>query len=137
MDNWTIMGLLIPAMPILAFLVIVAFTRRLKMTSAIISISGIATSFIISVIILVNQFGHPLEINTNLPWLYLGELKMHIGVMINPLTSIMLIVVTSVSMLVQIYSIGYMKDDPGFSKFFAFLSLFSFSMLGIVLANNL
>ena len=59
-----------------------------------------------------------------------------IGILIDPLTAIMLMVVTTVGACVHIYSLGYMKDDPRFSRFYAYLSLFCFSMLGLVLANN-
>ena len=58
------------------------------------------------------------------------------GVLLNPLSALMLVIVTSVSLLVQVYSLGYMKGDPGFARFFSYLSLFSFSMLTLVLADN-
>jgi NADH-quinone oxidoreductase subunit L len=69
--------------------------------------------------------------------MHIANIEMNMGVMVNQLTTIMLFVVTFVSMLVHIYSLGYMHDDEGFSKFFSFLGLFTFSMLGIVVSNNL
>src|SRR5207248_981501 len=60
-----------------------------------------------------------------------------VGFQVDPLTATMLIVVTSVSLLVQIYSLGYMAGDPGFSRYYAAMGLFTFSMLGLVLANSL
>ena len=137
METESLLGLLIPVVPFLAFIVIVAFTRKLNMASALISIAGTGITFIFSVIILLKQIANHTEIIFDIPWMYLGSLQLHIGVMINPLTAIMLIVVTLVSLLVQIYSIGYMKGDRSFSKFFAYLSFFTFSMLGIVISNNL
>jgi NADH-quinone oxidoreductase subunit L len=71
-------------------------------------------------------------------WLHLTDkLTITLGSLIDPISVMMLIVVTTVSLMVHIYSLGYMKGDPGFSRFFAFLSLFSFSMLGLVLATNI
>lgn len=138
MDKIILTGILIPVMPFLAFLIIVSITKRFKMLSAIISITAIFISLILSFVILSWQLKNPGSyLKYDVPWLYLNNLKMHIGIIINSLTCIMLIVVTVVSFLVQIYSIGYMKGDDGFSKFFAFISLFSFSMLGIVVADNL
>lgn len=131
---------MVPFIPLLAFILIVFFTKKLRLTSALISISAILISFILSCIILylrINDNNAHNYIEYNLPWLYLGKSSLNIGILINNLTAIMLIVVTTVSLLVQIYSIGYMHGDDGFSRFFAFISLFSFSMLGIVISNNL
>jgi len=138
LDNIILTGILIPVMPFLAFLLIVSITKRFKLLSAIISITAIFISLILSIVVLNWQLKNPgMHLKYDLPWLYLNNLKMHIGIIINSLTCIMLLVVTTVSFLVQVYSIGYMKGDDGFSKFFAFISLFSFSMLGIVIADNL
>ncbi len=134
------MGYLVAFMPLLAFVLIISLTKKFRLTSAIISISAIFVSFILSGIILFLRVSDTNPHNTieyNLPWLYLGNLNLNFGILINNLTAIMLIVVTTVSLLVQIYSIGYMHGDEGFSRFFAFISLFSFSMLGIVISNNL
>src|SRR5659263_49184 len=71
-------------------------------------------------------------------WLHLTDkLTIHLGILLDPISVMMLIVVTTVSWMVHIYSIGYMKGDTGFYRFFSFLSLFSFSMLGLVLATNI
>ncbi|MSQ32614.1 MAG: NADH-quinone oxidoreductase subunit L, partial [Dehalococcoidia bacterium] len=70
-------------------------------------------------------------------WLDIGNFHLEIGLKVDSLTSIMLLVVTSVSTLVQIYSHGYMKEDGGYVRYFSYMSLFTASMLGIVLANNL
>lgn len=140
MNYIVLFGYLVVFMPLLAFLIIVSLTRKLRLTSAIISIAAIFVSFIMSCIILflrVNDTNVHNIIEYNLPWLYIGTLNLNFGILINNLTAIMFIVVTTVSLLVQIYSIGYMQEDNGFSRFFAFLSLFSFSMLGIVISNNL
>ncbi len=74
----------------------------------------------------------------NLPctWLAVGDLQVDFGLRLDPLSLLMMLVVTGVASAIHIYSWGYMREDPGFSRFFACLSLFTFSMLGIVLANN-
>jgi len=74
----------------------------------------------------------------NTVWLHLTQ-KLHIdlGILLDPISVMMLIVITTVSLMVHLYSIGYMKGEKGYSRFFAFLSLFSFSMLGLVLATNI
>jgi len=69
-------------------------------------------------------------------WLTIGALDISLGILMNPLTAIMLVVVTGVSLMVQVYSQGYMRDDPGYSRYFAFMSLFTASMLGLVMARN-
>ena len=139
MEQLNVLGLAIPALPLLAFLVITAFTQKQKMLSAVLSITCMFAAFSISVYLLILQLnaGHGASHEFSFPWLYLGDVKMSLGILINPLTTVMLIVVTTVSMLVQVYSIGYMKGDYAFSRFFSYISLFSFSMLGIVMANNL
>jgi NADH-quinone oxidoreductase subunit L len=130
-------GISVAVLPFLAFLVIVAFTKKAKMTSALVSIGAVAAAFLASCYILYCQITSPEASSFNIPWMYIANIELNMGVMVNQLTSIMLFVVTFVSLLVQIYSIGYMHGDEGFSKFFAFISLFTFSMLGIVISNNL
>ncbi len=74
----------------------------------------------------------------NITWLQFTD-KLHIdmGVLLDPISVMMLVVITTVSFMVHIYSLGYMKGEKGFERFFSFLSLFSFSMLGLVLATNI
>jgi NADH-quinone oxidoreductase subunit L len=130
---------MIPALPLLGFLIIVTFMNKYRIASAVTSILCMAAAFGVSLYILLTLLsgGAAAPHEASFAWLVLGDMQMKIGVLINPLTAIMLMVVTTVSMLVQIYSIGYMHGDRSFSKFFAYISLFSFSMLGIVIANNL
>jgi len=70
-------------------------------------------------------------------WSMVGGIKLEIGFLIDPLTALMMVVVTSVSLMVHIYSIGYMADDAGYERFFSYISLFTFSMLMLVMANNM
>ena len=83
-----------------------------------------------------NTPGHELELPI-VSWFKAGSLDLRIGFAVDSLTAVMLIVVTSVSLLVQIYSLGYMRDDPGIARYYAYMSLFTASMLGLVLADNL
>ncbi len=69
-------------------------------------------------------------------WLQSGDLKLSIGFLIDPLTATMMLVVTFVSLMVHIYTIGYMADDDGYTRFFSYISLFTFSMLMLVMSNN-
>jgi NADH-quinone oxidoreductase subunit L len=122
---------------LLSFLLIVFFFRWKESLSAGISIAAIVTSWLMSVVVLIETLarqGAPYE-----AFIYITSfvsLNFEIGILIDPLTAVMLIVVTTVASCVHIYSLGYMKGDPRFSRFFSYLSLFCFSMLGLVLANN-
>src|SRR3978361_1324423 len=69
-------------------------------------------------------------------WMNLGGLKMEVGFLVDGLTAMMMVVVTFVSLMVHIYTIGYMSEDPGYDRFFAYISLFTFSMLMLAMSNN-
>ncbi len=73
----------------------------------------------------------------NTTWLPLGTLHFDLGVLLDPISVMMLIVISTVSLMVHIYSFGYMKGEKGFQRYYAFLSLFTFSMLGLVVATNI
>jgi len=132
---------LIPLLPALAFALIVFVTKPSQKLSAFISILGILVSFILSVAIGIGvlQRGeflieHPLKVVV--PWFSMHGLTIDVGTQIDPTSAMMLFVVTLVASLVQIYSLGYMHGDPGFSRFYSYLSLFAASMLGLVIAPN-
>ncbi|HVP35396.1 MAG TPA: NADH-quinone oxidoreductase subunit L [Terriglobales bacterium] len=127
---------IIPCFPLLSFALIIFFTIKKPKLSSQISIGAVALSFIFSLIVLVSVLGNPVTSEFKFNWLDLPGFKVDAGMLIDPLTSVMLMVVTIVSMLVQIYSVGYMADDPRFARYFSFLSLFTFSMLGLVLSNS-
>ncbi|MFN9388942.1 MAG: NADH-quinone oxidoreductase subunit L, partial [Betaproteobacteria bacterium] len=69
-------------------------------------------------------------------WMVSGDLRLEVGFLIDALTATMMLVVTSVSLMVHIYTIGYMRDDPGYQRFFSYISLFTFAMLMLVMSNN-
>ncbi|MXX32815.1 MAG: NADH-quinone oxidoreductase subunit L [Chloroflexi bacterium] len=109
---------------------------RLASTPLIIAL---AVAFLLAVINLIDSIGLrglPLNIGTH-ELFTAGELVVNVGVRIDGLTSVMLVVVTGVSLLVQVYSTGYMDGDHGYRRYFAFMALFTTSMLGLVLADNL
>jgi NADH-quinone oxidoreductase subunit L len=128
---------LIPLLPLFAFVMIVFFLRWKERLSSLFSIAMILLSWVMSVMVVIEtiaRHGAPYEAF----YTFIGFASFHleIGILIDALTAMMLGVVTTVGSCVMIYSIGYMKDDPRFSRFFAYLSLFLFSMLGLVVANN-
>jgi len=104
------------------------------------TITAIAASFVLSVFALLAVMansGHALPV-PDIEWVLIeGGVSIHLGLLVDPLTAVMLIVVTLVSLMVQIYSQGYMHGDAGYHRYFAFMSLFTASMLGLVLADNL
>jgi NADH-quinone oxidoreductase subunit L len=131
---------LIPLFPILAFLVILAMGRRALGQGAGIGVAMLGLSLLLSLGVLFGTLrtsGAERLVVHDLPWVMLGSVRIDVGYLVDPLTSIMLIVVTVVGLLVQIYSIGYMAGDPRYPLFYAYLNLFTAAMLGLVLANNL
>ena len=133
---------LIPALPFLSFLLIAFVTKRSKGLSSTVSILAILTALGIAVAIGIGviQSGaelveNPVIVNVN--WLNIMGLKINFGTVIDPLSTMMLFVVTLVASMVQIYSLGYMHGDKGWSRYYAYQSLFASAMLGMVLATNL
>ncbi|MDI6827983.1 MAG: NADH-quinone oxidoreductase subunit L [Armatimonadota bacterium] len=144
--NDTILGLtwLIPILPLVGFGLILLTGKRGPGQGAYIAITAIVLSFILAVlvsgIILAHYFtgGHEFEpFARSIEWLTIAGIRIHMGFVVDQLTVMMLLVVTIVAMLVQIYSVGYMHGDPRYPRFFAYLSLFSAAMLGLVTADNL
>ena len=103
-----------------------------------VTIAGVLISVIGSCVVLTQVLnGAPVFNETLYTWSMVGNIKLEIGFMVDSLTAMMMVVVTSVSLMVHIYTIGYMKDDPGYQRFFAYISLFTFSMLMLVMSNNM
>ena len=136
MSEPVLAAVLVPLFPLAAFVLAISLARRRPVASAALSIAAVALSLGLSVWLLLGQLAFPSPIQADLPWLAAGIVHIDMGILVDPLASLMLVIVTAVSLLVQIYSLGYMKGDPGFGRFFAYLSLFSFSMLTLVLADN-
>lgn len=130
---------LILFLPLIASITITLFTQRYKKISALLSIGSLLASFVLSLYVLktnlflVRNAGF-MEFST--VWLKIPGLTLEWGYLLNPLSLIMLLVVTGIGSLIFIYSWGYMSEDKSWSRYFASLSFFAFSMIGIVLANN-
>lgn len=102
------------------------------------TILGVLIAFIISAFTLKSVIVDGARFNATLyEWMVVGGLKMEIGFLVDGLTAMMMCVVTFVSLMVHIYTIGYMQDDEGYNRFFAYISLFTFSMLMLVMSNNM
>ncbi len=128
---------LIPLLPLAAFALITAFGRRLPGQGAYVAVAGIAASALLAIGIFVGMLGHPTLYEANVRWMILSNVPLDLGIRVDPLTTLMLLVVTVVGTMIFIYSIGYMHGDPRYPRFFAYMSLFAASMLLLVLANNL
>ena len=102
------------------------------------TILAVLLSFVLSALTLYSVVQHDARFNETLyTWMVVGGLKMEIGFLIDGLTAMMMVVVTFVSLMVHIYTIGYMAQDDGYNRFFAYISLFTFSMLMLVMSNNM
>jgi len=136
---------LIPALPAAAFVLISVFclrSKRAEKAAPAIIISTLSVSLVLSIIALHGvSTGRALGEEWRVSWLSVRlaspPLLVDFGTLLDPLSAIMLVVVCAVSLAVQIYSTGYMRGDPGFARYFAFMSLFSCAMLGLVASNNL
>ena len=108
-----------------------------RRASHTLTILGVLVAFILSAITLKDVIGGARFNDTIYQWMVIGDLTMEIGFMVDGLTAMMMCVVTFVSLMVHIYTIGYMEEDAGYNRFFAYISLFTFSMLMLVMSNNL
>ena len=127
---------LITLPPLAGFIFNIFFGAKLKLKGALFSIIAIALSFVLSCIALKEVMAGK-TIEQSFTWFTIAQYSFRAGFLVDPLTVMMLIVVCTVSLTVQIYSVGYMQGEKNYTRFFAFISLFTFSMLGLVLANNL
>ncbi|MBI5195126.1 MAG: NADH-quinone oxidoreductase subunit L [Nitrospirae bacterium] len=129
--------ILIPLLPLIAFAINILFGRNyIKDKAHWIAVPAVLGSFALAVSAFLEvTSGNIININIY-NWVISGSFSVPIGFLIDQLTAIMLIVVTSISSLIFIYSVGYMHGDKGYYRFFAYLSLFVFSMLMLVMANN-
>ncbi|MCX8030990.1 MAG: NADH-quinone oxidoreductase subunit L [Thermodesulfovibrionales bacterium] len=127
----------IPLLPLIGFCINIWVGKFFKEKAHWVAILAVLGSFIISVMTFVEVVQGKVINYDVYSWVISGNFKVSIGFLIDQLTAIMLIVVTSVSLLVHIYSVGYMHGDTGYYRFFSYLNLFTFSMLMLVTGNNL
>src|SRR5438034_2032285 len=129
--------LVVPLAPLAAAILVGLFGARLgRAASHSMCIAGVAVSTVASYFVWRDVgAGHTFNGDVYI-WLQSGDLKLAVGFLIDPLTATMMLVVSFVSLMVHVYTIGYMADDPGYKRFFSYISLFTFSMLMLVMANN-
>lgn len=126
----------IPLFPLLSFVLLLVIGKRLKASSAYIGIGFTFLTFLSSLLVLFARFQAP-DYRSVVDWLKIGEYQVTMGVEVSQLNALMLVIVSLVSLLVHIYSIGYMHGDQRIPAFFAYLGLFTFAMLGLVVSPNL
>src|SRR6266403_5401610 len=139
---WLIENLyLIPPLPLLAAAVLAVTSRPHRRFAATMTIGTMAISFLLSARAFLGTLGKsadgPWHEVHNFSWFAIGKSSLQLGWMLDPLTAVMLVMVTFVSLLIFIYSVGYMAHDENFTRFFCFMSLFAAAMLGVVIANSL
>ena len=139
--------LLIPVLPFLTFLLLGLWGNRLS--SKVAGITGTVALAVVVVLSYLTAFRYftagrgmdgtfPILMPYDINWLPLNEtLQIGMGILLDPISVMMLIVISTVSLMVHIYSLGYMKGEKGFQRYYAFLSLFTMSMMGLVLATNI
>ena len=138
--TWSIQTLwLIPALPLLAAGATAVAKRPQRTLAATLSIGSVGVSFLLSCWAFAETLGGTgVERQVyNFDWLKFGDVWLQLGWMLDPLTAVMLVMVTFVGLLIFIYSVGYMAHDENFTRFFCFMSLFAAAMLGVVIANSL
>ena len=129
---------LIPLAPLFGSLLAGLFGKTIGRTGAhVATILGVAVALLASLFVANEVFSHGFHFNEALyTWITIGTLPMQVGFLIDPLTATMMVVVTFVSLMVHIYTIGYMHEDPGYQRFFSYIALFTFAMLMLVMSNN-
>ena len=129
--------LLVPLAPLAGAIVAGLFGRAIGRAGAHwVTILSVAVSFALSCVVFADVLNGNVFNGPVYTWLISGETRFEIGFLIDRLSALMMVVVTFVSLMVHIYTIGYMADDPGYQRFFGYISLFTFSMLMLVMANN-
>jgi NADH-quinone oxidoreductase subunit L len=129
--------LLIPLLPMASFIITGLFGKRyFREKSHYLSVAAVAVSWLLSLYLIIQvERGEELHWQVY-SWIAAGSFKVDIGFLVDQLTAVMLLVVSTVGFMVHVYSIGYMKGDGGYYRFFAYLNLFMFSMFMLVLGNN-
>ncbi|WP_173402799.1 MULTISPECIES: NADH-quinone oxidoreductase subunit L [unclassified Methylibium] len=133
------MLLAVPLAPLVGAVVAGLFGKAVGRRGAhSVTILGVLIAFVLSAITLKAVVLDGARFNATIyEWLVIGGLKMEVGFLVDGLTAMMMCVVTFVSLMVHIYTIGYMEEDPGYQRFFSYISLFTFSMLMLVMSNNM
>jgi NADH-quinone oxidoreductase subunit L len=129
---------LVPATPIVIALLILGIGKTARMTSAILAVIGQLAALTMSILAFVQTlYAHGFRAVENFTWFTFGDQSLRIGFILDPLAAAMMLMITFVGLCIFVFSIGYMREDKNFSRFFAYLSFFSGAMLGVVVANSL
>ena len=129
--------LLIPLLPLIAAAIVGLSGKALpRFFAHVLTILGVGGAFALSVLVFLDVLKGNTYNGTVYTWLTSGDIRFEVGFLIDQLTAMMMLVVTFVSLMVHIYTIGYMHEDPGYRRFFSYISLFTFSMLMLVMSNN-
>ena len=129
--------LLVPLAPLAGALVAGLFGKAIGRANAHrVTILGVLASFLLSAFIFSDVLAGHTWNGTVYTWATIGDTRLEVGFLIDRLTALMMVVVTFVSLMVHVYTIGYMAEDPGYQRFFSYISLFTFSMLMLVMSNN-
>lgn len=129
--------LLVPLAPLLGAIIAGLFGRRIgRVWSHRITIALVSVSLLASIIIFFDVLKGNVFNGTVYTWLVSGDTRFEVGFLIDQLSALMMIVVSLVSLMVHVYTIGYMHNDPGYQRFFSYISLFTFSMMMLVMSNN-
>ncbi len=125
------------SLPFLSMAVILIFTRHHQRLSAALSIGAVTTSLLCALYLLLTLFHAGAPVQYEFPWLLADKLLIPFGYLLDPLSLLMLTIVATVSFLVQVYSVGYMAGDPGYSRYYAFQSLFAWAMMSMVISPSM
>ncbi|MEO8043774.1 MAG: NADH-quinone oxidoreductase subunit L [Spartobacteria bacterium] len=139
MSHWVVAHLwLIPALPLLASLAIMSLSNARRSAAAGLAIAGQMVALLLSLVAFAPTLQTPgFRAVHNFTWFTFGEQTLRLGFVLDPLTAVMLVMITFVSLCIFVFSVGYMAEDRNFTRFFAYLSFFSAAMLGVVVANSL
>ncbi|CAM3344819.1 NADH-quinone oxidoreductase subunit L [Paenibacillus lupini] len=138
MDHFTQTAWLIPLFPLAAFLLLTALGRSYRKAGVLIGSIGSLAALVMSLLVLFERLGSDaVDYSNSFKWIDFGDVTFRIGFEVTNLNALMLVIVTVVSFLVNVYSAGYMKKDERITVFYGYVALFTFAMLGLVLSDNM
>lgn len=138
MDIYSQTAWLIPVFPLISFLILIALGKSYRRSAAIIGSIGSLAALVLSLLVLFERLtAESVDYSNSFNWIKLGDYTLRIGFEVTNLTTLMLMIVTVVAVVVNIYSAGYMRNDERITVFYGYISLFTFSMLGLVLSDNM
>ncbi len=138
MTNFNIFVFLIPFLPLVASIITLIFGKKyFRDKSHFLPVLALFLSFLLSIKVLIDVIGGKIYNFDVYTWIFASHLKVGLGFLIDPLSALMVAMVASLSFLIHVYSIGYMSGDPGYYRFFSYISLFTFFMFMLCMSNNL